>query len=121
VYYNCITLPEEDVIILKSISLFILASLFEIGGAYLVWAWLKEGKGPLFGLLGMAALCLYGIVQTIQISDFGRVFAAYGGVFIVMALLWGYFIDKKIVDRFDIIGATICLAGAAVIMFWPRT
>jgi small multidrug resistance family-3 protein len=108
-------------IILKSVSLFILAGLFEIGGAYLVWGWLREGKSMLFGLLGMVVLCLYGVVQTIQVSEFGRVFAAYGGIFIVMALLWGYFIDKKIVDRFDILGATICLAGAAVIMFWPRT
>jgi small multidrug resistance family-3 protein len=108
-------------IVLKSISLFIFASLFEIGGAYLVWGWLREGKGLLFGLVGMAVLCLYGVVQTIQVAEFGRVFAAYGGIFIIMALLWGYFIDKKVVDRFDIVGAAICLAGAAVIMFWPRT
>jgi len=108
-------------VILKSISLFILAGLCEIGGAYLIWVWLREGKGPLFGLLGMAVLCLYGVVQTIQISDFGRLFAAYGGIFIAMALLWGYYVDKKIVDRYDIMGAAICLTGAAVIMFWPRT
>jgi small multidrug resistance family-3 protein len=116
-----IFLSEEDMDVVKSVVLFIFAGLFEIGGAYLVWGWLREGKGLLFGLLGMAVLCLYGVVQTIQVAEFGRVFAAYGGIFIVMALLWGYFIDKKMVDRFDIAGAAICLAGATIIMFWPRT
>ncbi len=77
------------------LALFFLSALFEIGGGYLVWLWLRENKGALFGLLGGLTLAVYGIVQTFQPAHFGRVYAAYGGIFIVFSLIWGALVDKK--------------------------
>ena len=105
---------------LKSIFLFILAGLCEIGGGYLIWLWLREGKGWELAVLGAVVLVLYGIIPTLQPSNFGRVYAAYGGIFIIMALVWGWQIDKIVPDRFEIIGAVIALIGVAIIMYWPR-
>lgn len=79
---------------LKSIFLFVLAGLCEIGGGYLIWLWLREGKGWEFAVIGAVILVLYGIIPTLQPANFGRVYAAYGGIFIFMALLWGWQIDK---------------------------
>jgi len=102
----------------RSIALFIAAALAEIGGAYLVWVGIKEHKGVLFIALGAMALTLYGAVAAFQLShEFGRVLAAYGGVFIVGSLLWGIAFDGFHPDRADILGALICLAGVGVIMY----
>lgn len=106
--------------LLKSIAYFILAGLFEIGGGYLVWLWLREGRPIVYGLTGAVVLVLYGVVPTLQPAHFGRVYAAYGGVFIVLSVLWGWKIDGVTPDRPDIIGALIALVGVAVIMYWPR-
>ena len=108
---------------IRSVFLFLLAGLCEIGGGYLVWLWLREGKGVWLGLIGGIVLVLYGIIPTLQPDafSFGRVYAAYGGVFVVLSLLWGWQIDGKIPDRFDLVGAALCLVGVAVIMYWPRT
>ena len=101
-------------------ALFVTAGLCEIGGGYLVWqAW----RGPaswLVGVLGALLLVIYGIVPTYQPAHFGRVYAAYGGVFVVLSVLWGWGIDKIAPDRFDLIGAALCLAGVGVIMYTPR-
>ena len=105
---------------LKSIFFFIIAGLCEIGGGYLIWLWLREGKGWEFAVLGAVVLVLYGIIPTLQPANFGRVYAAYGGIFIFMALLWGWQIDKIAPDRFEIIGAAIALVGVLIIMYWPR-
>jgi len=104
----------------KSIILFVLAGLCEIGGGYLVWLWLREGRGILIGILGGVILVFYGIIPTFQPAHFGRVYAAYGGVFVIMSILWGWKIDKINPDRYDIIGGIICLIGVFVIMYWPR-
>jgi small multidrug resistance family-3 protein len=106
---------------LKSIFYFVLAGLFEIGGGYLIWLWIREGRGIEFAILGAVILVLYGVIPTLQPANFGRVYAAYGGVFIFMALLWGWQVDKITPDRFEIIGATIALFGVFVIMYWPRS
>lgn len=106
--------------ILLSIGLYVLAGLCEIGGGYLVWQWLREGRSLRYGIAGATILILYGIIPTFQTAHFGRVYAAYGGMFIVLSLLWGWAIDNFRPDRFDIIGATICLVGMAVIMYAPR-
>jgi len=108
-----------DVIII-SLALFFAAALFEIGGGYLVWLWLRENRGRLMGLLGALVLFVYGVIPTLQPAHFGRVYAAYGGIFIVSAIIWGWIIDKKKPDRYEIIGASIALIGAAVIMYTPR-
>jgi small multidrug resistance family-3 protein len=106
----------------KSVFLFLAAGLCEIGGGYLVWLWLREGKSVLLGVMGGMVLILYGIIPTLQPAtfSFGRVYAAYGGVFVVLSILWGWRIDGKTPDAFELIGGLICLIGVAVIMYWPR-
>lgn len=108
--------------IIQSVGLFLIAGLCEIGGGYLIWLWLRDGKSVLLGLIGGVILVLYGIIPTLQPAtfNFGRVYAAYGGVFVVLSLLWGWQIDRKTPDTFDLIGGLICLVGVAVIMYWPR-
>lgn len=103
-----------------SAFLFLIAGLCEIGGGWLVWQWFREGRGFLWGLVGGVLLILYGIIPTFQPAHFGRVYATYGGFFIVLSLLWGWIIDGTTPDRFDTIGAGIALAGVSVIMYWPR-
>ena len=101
--------------------LFVAAALAEIGGAYLVWIGLKEDKGALVVALGVVALGVYGVVASFQPdAHFGRVLAAYGGVFVIGSLLWGVAFDGFKPDRFDLIGAGVCLIGVAVIMYAPR-
>lgn len=104
-----------------NIGIFILAGLCEIGGGYLVWLWLKEGKSPLLGLIGMIILGMYGIVATWQPANFARTYATYGGIFVVMSLIWAWHFDNFIPDRFDYIGATVVLIGIGIIYFAPHT
>jgi small multidrug resistance family-3 protein len=105
----------------KSVALFAAAALAEIGGAYLVWIGLRDGKGPVVVALGVLALGLYGVVATLQPeNEFGRVLAAYGGVFIVGSIAWGAAFDSFRPDRYDLGGAMLCLLGVAVIMYAPR-
>lgn len=106
--------------ILYTIFLFILAGIFEIGGGYLVWLWIRENKEITFALLGAITLFLYGIVPTFQPSYFHRIYATYGGIFVVMSLLWGWIFDKTPPDIYDTIGAFIILVGVAIIYYWPR-
>ncbi len=105
----------------KSIFFFVLAGLFEIGGGYLVWLSLREGKGLAYAIAGGIILILYGIVPTFQpAASFGRVYAAYGGIFIALSILWGWQVDKIVPDRFDVIGGLVGLVGVGIIMYWPR-
>ncbi len=107
--------------VIRSVGLFTAAGLAEIGGGYLVWRWLREGAPWPVGLAGAAILVVYGIIPTFQSSaDFGRVYAAYGGVFVIMSLLWGWGLDGNRPDRYDWLGAAIVAAGVAVIFFSPR-
>jgi small multidrug resistance family-3 protein len=102
----------------RSIALFLAAAVAEIGGAYLVWLGLREHRGGLFVALGGVALAVYGVIATLQPSNqFGRVLAAYGGVFIVGSLAWGVAFDGFRPDRADAVGAVICLVGVGVIMY----
>ncbi|MDZ7878364.1 MAG: YnfA family protein [Saprospiraceae bacterium] len=107
--------------IIKALFIFILAELRWNRGGYLIWLWLKEGKPFWFGILGMIILGMYGVVATFQPSNFGRVYAAYGGIFVVMALLWSFKVDNFVPDKFDIIGAAIILLGTWFIFFAPRS
>jgi small multidrug resistance family-3 protein len=81
---------------------------------------LFQGKSAWFALLGAVVLVFYGIVPTFQSARFGRVYAAYGGIFVVLSILWGWKIDHIRPDRFDLIGGLICLIGVCIIMYWPR-
>ncbi|WP_431473087.1 YnfA family protein [Ornithinimicrobium sp. W1665] len=105
----------------RSIALFALAALLEIGGAWLVWQGIKEHRGWLFVGVGVVSMGLYGVVAAFQPdAHFGRVLAAYGGVFIVGSLLWGVVADGFRPDRWDVLGALTCLVGVALIMYAPR-
>ena len=105
----------------RSILLFVLAALAEIGGAWLVWQSVREDKGIAFAAAGVVALGLYGFVATLQPdANFGRILAAYGGIFVAGSLLWGMVVDGFRPDRWDLWGAAICLVGVAVIMYAPR-
>ena len=104
-----------------AIFLFIAAGLAEIGGCYLVWLWLREGKPSWYGIIGSGILVLYGILPTFQhFPAFGRVYAAYGGVFIVLSVLWGWGIDRKTPDLYDWLGAAICVVGVTIMLWAPR-
>ncbi|KXA07923.1 hypothetical protein HMPREF3222_02571 [Clostridium perfringens] len=107
---------------IKSIFYFLLAGVFEIGGGYFIWLWLREGKSLIYGIIGALALILYGIIPTLQPenSNFGRVYATYGGIFIVLSILWGWKVDNIIPDKFDLIGGFIALIGVLIIMYAPR-
>ncbi|MFD4294197.1 YnfA family protein [Rhodococcus sp. NPDC058505] len=105
----------------KSIALFAIAAVFEIGGAWLVWQGVREHRGWLVAGLGVLALGVYGFVATLQPdANFGRILAAYGGVFVAGSLVWAMALDGFRPDRWDLLGALICLAGVAVIMYSPR-
>ncbi len=106
--------------LLQSLMVFVLAGLCEISGGYLVWLWLRAGQSVWVGFLGAVILILYGVIPTLQPASFGRVYAAYGGIFVVLSLLWGWQIDKVTPDRYDLIGGLIALFGMAIIMYWPR-
>lgn len=105
----------------RSILLFLIAALAEIGGAWLVWQGWRENRGLLWIAAGVVALGCYGFVATFQPdAHFGRILAAYGGVFVAGSLAWGMIVDRFRPDRYDLIGAAICLVGVAVIMYAPR-
>ncbi|ODB73949.1 MULTISPECIES: YnfA family protein [Micromonospora] len=108
--------------VVRSILLFLLAALAEIGGAWLVWQGWRENRGLLWIAAGVIALGAYGFVATFQPDpNFGRILAAYGGVFVAGSLAWGMVVDKFRPDRYDLAGAAICLVGVALIMYAPRT
>lgn len=107
-------------IVLKSILVFLLAGLCEIGGGYLVWLWVREGKPIWYGVLGGLILTLYGLVATLQISNFARTYATYGGVFIVLSLVWAWKVDNFMPDKYDIVGALVALLGVCIIFYAPR-
>ncbi|MFJ9778650.1 YnfA family protein [Amycolatopsis sp. NPDC101161] len=108
--------------VLRSIVLFLAAAVCEIGGAWLVWQGVREHRGWLWIGGGILALGVYGFVATLQPdAHFGRILAAYGGVFVAGSLTWGMVADGYRPDRYDVIGALLCLAGVAVIMYAPRT
>lgn len=104
----------------KSLVYFLAAGTCEIGGGYLVWLWLREGKAIWYALCGAALLVLYGVIPTFQPANFGRVYAAYGGVFIALSLLWGWRVDKIVPDKFDLVGGLIAVVGVFIIMYAPR-
>jgi small multidrug resistance family-3 protein len=108
--------------IARSILLFALAGLCEIGGGYLVWLWLRESRAVWLGVAGGLVLFLYGVLPTLQPSEahFGRVYAAYGGIFVALSLAWGWWIDGVRPDRYDLLGGLVALLGVGIIMYAPR-
>ncbi|MFZ1419709.1 MAG: YnfA family protein [Leptotrichiaceae bacterium] len=108
--------------VLRSVLLFVLAAVAEIGGAWLIWQGVREHRGWVWIGAGVVALGLYGFVATLQPdANFGRILAAYGGIFVTGSLAGGVLVDDFKPDRWDVTGALICLAGVAVIMYAPRS
>jgi len=103
-----------------SLFLFFAAGLCEIGGGYLVWLWLREDMSWVLGAIGGFILFLYGIIPTFQPTYFHRIYATYGGIFIVMALFWGLFLEGEVPDIYDIVGAIVAIAGIIIIFYAPR-
>lgn len=103
-----------------AVPLFFVAALLEIGGGYLVWLWIREKKTIALALLGAITLFVYGILPTLQPAHFGRVYAAYGGIFIISSIVWGRIVDKKKPDRYEVIGSVVAIVGALVIFYGPR-
>jgi small multidrug resistance family-3 protein len=106
--------------IATSIGIFFFAAVLEISGGYLIWRWLKNHQGKIIGIIGGLILFSYAIVMTLQPENFGKVYATYGGIFVVSSLLWGYWIDKKKPDRFEIFGSVVVLIGIAIMFYFPR-
>lgn len=107
--------------VVRSLVLFTLAAIAEIGGAWLIWQGVREHRGVMWIGAGIVALGAYGFVATLQDdANFGRILAAYGGIFVAGSLAWGVVIDGFRPDRYDITGALVCLVGVAVIMYAPR-
>ena len=109
-----------EIVILSTLGLFFFAALLEIGGGYLIWKWLRIDKGKIFGVIGGLILFSYGMIMTLQPENFGKVYATYGGIFVVSSIIWGYWVDKKRPDKFEIIGSVVVLAGVAVMFYFPR-
>jgi small multidrug resistance family-3 protein len=106
---------------MKSFLWYFLAAVGEIAGCFTFWAWLRLGKSAAWTIPGMASLAFFAIVLTrVDAAWAGRAYAAYGGVYIVASLLWMWLIERSAPDRWHVLGATICLAGAAAILFGPR-
>jgi small multidrug resistance family-3 protein len=104
----------------RSIAIFVVAAVAEIGGAYLIWQWLRGSQPLFFALAGAALLFAYALLQTAQPFSFGRAFAGYGGIFVATATLWGWWIDGRVPDSWDWVGLAICLIGVSVILWMPR-
>ena len=107
--------------VLKETFLFVLAGLCEIGGGWLVWQTLREAKPWWWMAIGLVVLALYGVIPTLQdVDNFGRIFAVYGGYFILLSLLWGWLFDGKRPDTGDILGSAIAMVGVLVMFYYPR-
>ena len=105
---------------IRSILYFLLARLMKISGGYLMWLWIREKWAWWVGLIGALIIVGYGVVPTFQLANFGRVCAAYGGVFVIMSLFWGWLIDGVKPDLSDFIGVLFCLIGVGFIVYTPR-
>ncbi|GJL52995.1 MAG: UPF0060 membrane protein [Nitrospirales bacterium] len=106
---------------MNTVGLYIGAAIAEIGGCFAFWMWLRLDRSAWWGVVGTASLLIFGVLLTRSEAVFaGRAFAAYGGVYIAASLLWLWAVEGILPDRWDTIGAGICLTGAALILWGPR-
>lgn len=111
-------MPATD--IARSLALFVLAGFCEIGGGWLIWQYWRHGAHWALGVSGALTLVLYGLIPTYQPAEFGRVYAAYGGIFVVLSFVWARVFDGVVPDAPDMAGGLICLIGVGIIIYWPR-
>jgi len=107
-------------LIYRSVTFFLLAGLCEIGGGYMIWIAIKEESPAWAGILGGLLLVVYGAIATLQPAGFGRTYAAHGDIFVIMALTWGWLVDKAKPDSYDLIGAATILVGTIIIFYAPH-
>nr|WP_277925888.1 YnfA family protein [Sphingomonas sp. JXJ CY 53] len=101
--------------------LFAIAALLEIGGCFAFWAWWRLDRSPWWLLPGLAALAAFAwVLAQSDAAGAGRAYAAYGGIYVLSAVLWGWAVEGLVPDRFDLTGAALCVGGCAVILFGPR-
>ena len=106
---------------MNMVTIYIAAAIAEIGGCFAFWSWLRLGRSPLWSIVGILSLVIFGLLLTrSDVAFAGRAYAAYGGVYIASSLLWLFIVERVIPDRWDMIGAAICLLGAALILWGPR-
>ena len=106
---------------MNTIAIYITAAIAEIGGCFAFWTWLRLERSPLWGIVGAVSLVIFGMLLTrSEVAFAGRAYAAYGGVYIAASLLWLLVVEGVVPDRWDIIGAGICLVGTALILWAPR-
>ncbi len=106
---------------MRSFAIYAAAAVAEIGGCFAFWAWLRLGRSALWVVPGIAALVLFAYLLTrIDAVFAGRAFAAYGGVYIAASLIWMWAVEGARPDRWDAMGAAVCILGAAIILFGPR-
>ena len=106
---------------MTSLSADVVAALAEIAGCFAFWAWLRLGRSWLWLVPGLAALALFAFALTrVEVDAAGRAYAAYGGIYIAVALVWLWLVEGMRPDRWDLLGGAICLAGAAIILWAPR-
>ena len=106
---------------MRTFAWYALAALGEIAGCFTFWMWLRQGKNVFWNLPGLLALTVFALALTrIDASNAGRAYAAYGGIYILSALIWLWAVEKTRPDKWDVIGVAICLLGTAVILFGPR-
>ncbi len=107
---------------MNTVAIYLAAAIAEIGGCFAFWMWLRLGRSPWWGIVGAVSLVIFGMLLTrSDVAFAGRAYAAYGGVYIAASLLWLFVVERIVPDRWDIIGAAICLMGAALILWGPRT
>jgi small multidrug resistance family-3 protein len=106
---------------LRTLAVFVLAAVCEIAGCFTAWMWLRLGRSPLWLAAGTILLVLFAVALTqVDAAFAGRAFAAYGGVYIAASLAWGRLVEHRGIDRSDLLGALLCLSGAALILFGRR-
>ncbi|TXM66132.1 YnfA family protein [Methylobacterium sp. WL103] len=106
---------------MPTLLLYVAAGLCEIAGCFAAWAWLRLDRSPLWLIPGAVALGLFALLLTrVEAEGAGRAYAAYGGVYVALSLAWLWLVEGRVPDRWDCVGAGMCLAGAGLILWGPR-
>ena len=107
---------------MQSLFFFVLAALFEIAGCFAFWAWIRADRRAWVVIPGIASLVIFALCLTrVESAYAGRAYAAYGGIYVASSLLWLWGVERVLPDRWDVLGASVCVAGALIVLFGPRS